>query len=66
MRYLFMNLCTLVVIYKYERRASEQPQIAMDQVREFKKAWLKYDPRGSGGATAAGSPLISERGRSSC
>ena len=43
-----MNLCTLVVIYKYERRAPEQPQIAMDQVREFRQAWLKYDPRGSG------------------
>ena len=43
-----MNLCTLVVIYKYERRAPEQPQIAMDQVREFRQAWLKYDPRGAG------------------
>ena len=34
-RFLFLNVCTLIYIYKYESTSPDQPWIAMDQVEEF-------------------------------
>ena len=47
-RYLFLNLCTLVVLYKYERINNHQPWVAMDEVAEVRSAWQRFDRFGSG------------------
>ena len=47
-RYLFLNLCTLVVLYAYERTNSRQPWVAMDQVDEVRAAWQRFDRFGRG------------------
>ena len=47
-RYLFLNVCTMIFIYKYESTSPYQPWIAMDQVNEFLDAWQTFDIRGDG------------------
>mmetsp|Transcript_10606 Transcript_10606/g.16013 ORF Transcript_10606/g.16013 Transcript_10606/m.16013 type:complete len:2657 (+) Transcript_10606:55-8025(+) len=47
-RYLFLNVCTMIFIYKFESTSPYQPWIAMDQVNEFLDAWQTFDLRGDG------------------
>lgn len=47
-RFLFLNVCTLIYIYKYESTSPVQPWIAMQQVEEFLVAWQHFDQYGVG------------------
>ena len=47
-RYLFLNLCTLVFLYKYERASPDQPWVATAQVDEVRAAWQQFDRFGVG------------------
>ncbi|KAH8098491.1 hypothetical protein JL720_1436 [Aureococcus anophagefferens] len=47
-RFLFLNVCTLIFIYKYESTSPVQPWIAMQQVDEFLQAWQHFDEFGVG------------------
>mmetsp|Transcript_22111 Transcript_22111/g.69161 ORF Transcript_22111/g.69161 Transcript_22111/m.69161 type:complete len:2656 (-) Transcript_22111:428-8395(-) len=47
-RYLFLNVCTMIFIYKYESTSPVQPWIAMEQVEEFLRAWQQFDEFGVG------------------
>lgn len=47
-RYLFLNVFTMIFIYKYESTSPVQPWIAMDQVEEFLRAWQQFDEFGVG------------------
>ncbi|KAJ1458807.1 Ion transport protein-domain-containing protein [Pelagophyceae sp. CCMP2097] len=47
-RFLFLNVCTLIFIYQYEASSPLQPWIAMQQVDEFLQAWQHFDEFGVG------------------
>ncbi|KAJ8606650.1 hypothetical protein CTAYLR_008401 [Chrysophaeum taylorii] len=47
-RYVFLNVCTMIFIYKYESTSPVQPWIAMQQVEEFLRAWQQFDEFGVG------------------
>ena len=60
-RYVVLNMCMLIILYRYELESPYQPYLAMEQVQEFRKAWHKTDELGLGKIPAYELPYVLRR-----